>query len=192
MYFNIFHSLNFFSIHCTIFRLLEGREYVLFTFPHVTTMNIGMAEYCNVIVFLTAQYILLKRMYRGFMKRNSSWRCFPEKKKIKQIVIFFYDTNTYVRQENVMIYHGFFLHLAWDKNLLSHSSEISQKVLTGRQQGWLLEPHVRQILNVLEKSDSFSLFFSMCIFQPLKLVPSPHNFFIISSGKKNMKSFPPV
>ena len=88
LYFNIFHSLNFFSIHCTIFRLLEGREYVLFTFPHVTTMNIGMAEYCNVIVFLTAQYILLKRMYRGFMKRNSSWRCFPEKKKIKQIVIF--------------------------------------------------------------------------------------------------------
>ena len=58
-----------------------------------------------------------------------------------------------------MIYHGVFLHLAWDKNLLSHSSEISQKVLTGRQQGWLLEPHVRQILNVLEKSDSFSLFF---------------------------------
>ena len=85
-----------------------------------------------------------------------------------------------------MIYHGVFLHLAWDKNLLSHSSEISQKVLTGRQQGWLLEPHVRQILNVLEKSDSFSLFFCMCIFQPLKLVPSPHNFFIISSGKKNI------
>ena len=90
-----------------------------------------------------------------------------------------------------MIYHGVFLHLAWDKNLLSHSSEISQKVLTGRQQGWLLEPHVRQILNVLEKSDSFSLFFVMCIFQPLKLVPSPHNFYIISSGKKKYEIFSP-